>query len=165
MSREDESVREHLLWQLRGGQAHMTLSQAVANFPLDRINEPFANGQYGAWALLEHIRRGQWDILDFIRNPDYKYIKWPDDYWPDTAYQATEADWKETLEAYERDRLELEAIVEDTQTDLYAKIPHGEGQTILREIILTCDHLAYHLGEFAIMRQVMNTWYADRKTP
>ena len=165
MSREDESVREHLLWHLRGGQAHMKLSQAVAEFPMDRINQRFPNGPYGAWALLEHLRRSQWDILDFIRNPNYKYIKWPDDYWPATDYVATEADWSETLAASEHDLQELIAIVEDPSTDLYAKIPHGEGQTIIREIMLTCDHLAYHLGEFAIMRQVMGTWPADRKTP
>ena len=165
MSREDDSVREHLLWQLKGGQAHMSLAQAVAGFPLERINEKFPNGQYGPWALLEHVRRGQWDILDFIRNPDYVYIKWPDDYWPDTNYKATEADWRRTLEGFEHDLQELIAIVEDPATDLYAKIPHGDGQTILREIMLTCDHLAYHLGELAIMRQVMDTWHEDRKTP
>jgi len=158
-------MREHLLWQLKGGQAHMSLAQAVADFPMERINEKFPKGEYGPWALLEHIRRGQWDILDFIRNPDYVYIKWPDDYWPDTAYEATEADWRRTLEGYKDDLRELIDIVADPRTDLYAKIPHGEGQTILREILLTCDHLAYHVGEFAIMRQVMTTWYEDRKTP
>ncbi len=165
MITEDDSVREHLLWQLRGGQAHMKLSQAVADFPMDRINEKFPKGEYGPWALLEHIRRGQWDILDFIRNPSYKEMKWPDDYWPATDYMATEADWNDTLAAYEADLQELIAMVEDPKTDLYAKIPHGDGQTIIREMMLTCDHLAYHLGEFAIMRQVMDTWYANRQTP
>jgi hypothetical protein len=165
MSQEDDSVREHLLWQLRGGQAHMSLKQAIANYPMDRINEKFPNGAYGAWALVEHMRRGQWDILDFIRNPGYVYIKWPDDYWPAVDYVATDADWDETVAAFERDAAELEALVEDPNTDLYAKIPHGTGQTILREILLVCDHNAYHLGEFAIMRQVMGTWYEDRKTP
>ena len=161
----DDVVREHLLWLLGGGQAHMSLQQAVANFPMERVNERFTNGEYTPWALVEHMRRGQWDILDFIRNPDYVYIKWPDDYWPHSDYKATEADWHETIEAFERDAAELAEIVRDPSTDLYAKIPHGTGQTILREIILTCDHLAYHVGEFAIMRQVMGTWHEDRKTP
>jgi hypothetical protein len=162
---DDASVREHLLWQLRGGQAHMNLIQAVADYPMDRVNEKFSGGNYGAWALIEHMRRAQWDILDFIRNPDYKYIKWPDDYWPSTDYEATPSDWDETLAGFEQDAAQLTAIVEDEATDLYARIAHGTGQTILREILLVCDHNAYHTGEFAIMRQVMGTWPAGRDTP
>src|SRR3954465_11992510 len=130
----DESVREHLLWQLQGGQAHAKLQQVIEDFPMDQINAKFPNGEYGAWALLEHIRRAQWDILDFIRNANYKEMKWPDDYWPATDYQATEADWRETVAALERDLGELQGIVSDPATDLYAKLAHGTGQTIIREV-------------------------------
>src|SRR5581483_8133640 len=160
MSDADASTREHLIWQLKGGMAHAPLRAVVADFPMDQINTKFPNGEYGAWALLEHIRRGQWDMLDFIRNPDYKEQKWPDDYWPARDFVATEKDWRETLAAYEADLQALQDIVADPTTDLHAKIPHGSGQTIFREVLQVVDHMAYHLGEFAIMRQVMSNWGA-----
>ena len=160
----DASVREHLLWQLKGGMAHAPLSAIIADYPMDQINARFPNGEYGAWALLEHIRRGQWDILDFIRNADYQEQKWPDDYWPAQDYVATEADWQETVAAYNADLQALIDIVNDPATDLYAKIAHGDGQTVFREVMLVVDHTAYHVGEFAIMRQVMSNWGASHDT-
>lgn len=154
----DNLVREHVLQVLRGGNAHMTLEQAVANFPVDHINDLFPNGTYTPWHLLEHLRISQWDILDFIRNPHYQEIEWPKDYWPAPDTQATEADWQRTLAQFQDDMRQLQQIASDPQTDLYARIPHGTGQTILREMLLVADHNAYHIGEFAIMRQVMGTW-------
>ena len=157
----DESLRNHLLWLLRGGDAHMTFQQAVSGFPLDEINELFPNGTYSAWALLEHLRITQWDILDFITNSAYKYLEWPKEYWPAENKQATSEDWYVTIAAFEKDLEELARIVEDPKTDLYSSIVHGTGQSILREILLVADHNAYHIGEFAIMRQVMGTWPKD----
>jgi len=154
----DESVRNHLVWLLQGGDAHMPFQEAVSNFPLDRINERFPNGTYSAWALLEHLRLTQWDILDFIRNSNYQEIEWPREYWPPEGTKAGEQDWRQTIAQFEIDLKELVKITEDPKTDLYAKIPHGTGQTILREMLLVADHNAYHIGEFAIMRQVMGTW-------
>jgi hypothetical protein len=158
----DAVVREQLLHLLRGGNAHMSFDQAIEGYPMDRINERFPEGEYSAWGLLEHLRIAQWDILDFIRNPNYRYMEWPKDYWPEPSRQATDADWQETVEGFHRDALELQRIVEDEGTDLYARIPHGTGQNILREILVVCDHNAYHIGEFAIMRQVMGTWPSGR---
>lgn len=154
----DSVVREHLLELLRGGNAHMTFEEAIEEYPQASINTRFPNGTYTPWHLLEHLRRTQWDILDFIRNPNYREGTWPDDYWPAQDQQATEDDWKGTIAAFHADMQALQAIVQDPQTDLYARIPHGTGQTIFREILLVADHNAYHIGEFAIMRQVMGTW-------
>jgi hypothetical protein len=151
-------TREQLLQLLHKSQAHMDFDQAVQDYPMEQINTLFPNGVYSAWALLEHMRITQWDILDFIRNPHYKYMDWPADYWPKRGTQASEADWQGTIAAFHADLKALEDIVKDPKTDLYARIPHGEGQTILREIMLVADHNAYHIGEFAIMRQVMGTW-------
>ncbi len=159
----DRIIRENLLKLLRGGQAHMDLAEAVRDFPVAHINDIFPNGSYTPWHLLEHIRITQWDILDFIKNPDYEYMDWPKDYWPPRNKKASESQWKETISKYEKDRKFLEKIVTDAKTDLYAKINWGEGQTILREILLVSDHTAYHVGEFAIMRQTMNTWPKGRK--
>ena len=154
----DQVVREHLLELLRGGNAHMTFEEAIEDYPQESINTRFPNGTYTAWHLLEHLRRTQWDILDFIRNPNYQEGTWPDDYWPASDERATEDDWTRTIASFHDDMRALQAIVRDTQTDLYARIPHGTGQTIFREILLVADHNAYHIGEFAIIRQVMGTW-------
>jgi hypothetical protein len=153
-------TREQLLEQLEGRHAHMPFADAVSDFPMDRINDVFPNGSYSAWALIEHLRITQWDILDFCLNPDYKYMQWPKDYWPAPGRQATPDDWRATVEAFEQDAAALKAIVEDPKTDLYARIPWGEGQTIFREMLVVSDHNAYHIGELAIMRQVMGMWGA-----
>jgi DinB superfamily len=155
---KDKILREHLLNLLKGGNAHMTFKDMTENFPAAKMNTVFPNGTYTPWHLLEHIRRAQNDILEFITNPNYTYKEWPKDYWPAKEEKATIKTWRETVELFQEDLRSLEKIVKDTKTDLYKKIPWGEGQTILREILLTCDHSAYHIGEFAIMRQTMKTW-------
>lgn len=156
---ESEKItRQRLLELLKGGNAHMTFDEAVKDFPESEMNTKFPNGTYSSWGLLEHIRRTQWDILDFIRNPEYKEKEWPDDYWPEKGKKATRKDWDETIRKFKADSKKLEEIIKNRKTDLYSKIPHGTGQNILREILLVADHNAYHIGELGIMRQVMGTW-------
>lgn len=155
----DQIVRDHLLALLRGGNAYMTFDQAIANFPMDRINERPPNVPYTLYHVLEHMRITQWDILDYMRNPNYKEMEWPKDYWPAQDATADETAWNETIRRFKADMREIEAIVKNPQTDLYAPIPHGYGgHTILREVLLVVDHNAYHTGEFAILRQVMGAW-------
>jgi hypothetical protein len=154
----DTLLREQLLQLLNGGNAHMTLDEAVADYPVESMNTLVPNGDYSSWSLLEHLRLSQWDILDFIRNPEYREREWPKEYWPPQSAQASQADWNETLASFQRDMQALQAIAMDPQVDLHARIPWGTGQTVLREILLVADHNAYHIGEFAIMRQVMCTW-------
>lgn len=156
----DTALREQLLHLLRGGNAHLSFDEAVADFPLEAINQRPPHVPYTPWHLLEHLRRAQWDILDFIRNPDYQEMKWPDDYWPAPDAEADATAWGQTIAAFHTDRKAVEDLVNDPQTDLAAAVPHGDGQTILREILLVADHNAYHIGEFAILRQVMRTWGA-----
>ncbi|MBI2051789.1 DinB family protein [Candidatus Roizmanbacteria bacterium] len=158
----DKAVRKHLLWLLHGGEAHMTFDEMVKNFPLKHINTDPPNSSYTPWRLLEHIRISQWDILEFIKNPDYVYLKWPEDYWPDSKKKATESDWKKTVRNFKRDLEELSEIIKNPVTDLHKPLAHGEGQTIFREILLVADHNAYHIGEFAILREVMATWPNNR---
>ncbi len=151
-------LREQLVQLLTGGNAHLTFDEMIADFPAESINAVFPNGTYTPWHLLEHLRLAQWDILDFIRNPNYQELEWPKDYWPAPDAQASEADWKQTIASFQQDMRALQDLVMNPETDLYARIPWGDGQTILREILLVADHNAYHIGEFAIMRQVMGTW-------
>lgn len=156
--KQDTEVRKQLVALLQGGQAHMTLEEAIADFPMDKINTKVSNSDYTPWRLLEHIRISQWDILDFIRNPNYEELSWPDEYWPPKDKSATAIEWKKTISAIQTDRNALLKLARDPATDLYSRIPHGDGQTILREILLVADHVAYHIGEFAILRAVMRTW-------
>lgn len=143
---------------MTGEHARMSFEEAVKEFPLDRINENLPNSDTTPWGLLEHLRLTQEDILDFIKNPNYKYREWPAGYWPKQGNKATKADWEKSVRAFKKDLQELQNIVNDPKTDLYKDIPWGEGETILREIVTVTNHNAFHIGEFAIMRQAMGTW-------
>ncbi|MCO6449798.1 MAG: DinB family protein [Caldilineales bacterium] len=154
----DQVLRDQLLYLLRGGGAHMSLSDAIAGFPAEHINTRPPGVPYSFWHLLEHIRIAQWDILDFIRNPDYVYLAWPADYWPAPDAEAAWSDWEQTIAAIASDNSELQEIVLNPNTDLYSDLPHASGYTILREILLVCDHNAYHIGEFGILRQTLGLW-------
>lgn len=157
MAAQDE-LRKQLLYLLRGGGAHMSLAQAVADFPPALRNQRPPHVSYSFWHLLEHIRIAQADILDFIQNPDYQELPWPEGYWPPADTVADEAQWQQTLQGIEDDLVALQALVEDPETDLTVELAHAPGYTVLREILLVADHNAYHLGEFAILRQVMQAW-------
>ncbi len=154
----DQILREQLLALLRGGQAYDTFEHIVADFPENAMNTCPPNVSYTPWHLLEHIRRAQNDILEFIRDPKYVSPEWPKGYWPARDEQAGSVRWQETLHLFRKDLADLEAMVQDPATDLTAPIPHAPTYTILREILVVADHNSYHLGEFSILRQVMNTW-------
>lgn len=158
----DQVNREQLLALLRGGNAHMTFEEAIADFPLEHINTRPTNVPYSFWHLLEHLRITQWDILDFIRNPNYEYLLWPEGYWPALAAQATPAQWIKTITDFQADLQTLQEMVRDPHTNFTAPIAHAPDYTIFREILLVADHNAYHIGELAILRQVMNLWPTER---
>jgi hypothetical protein len=158
----EDDLRSQLLALLDGGHAHMSLDQATSDFPIDRINERPPNVSYSPWALLEHIRLAQEDILRFVEEPDYQSPPWPKGYWPAEDETADADRWESTLADYRRDLKSLRDKVEDPNADLTGDLPHAPGYSLLREILLVCDHTAYHAGEFAILRQVMGTWPADR---
>jgi hypothetical protein len=159
---EDKVVREQLLVLLRGGNAHMGIDQAVADFPIEAYNRRPPNMPYTPWHLLEHLHITQWDILEFIRNPDHKSPEWPEGYWPRQDEKADKTRWMETLEAFRSDLKALQELVADPATNPLAPLPHAPSYTILREILTVSDHNAYHIGEFAILRQVMGTWPPSR---
>ncbi len=158
----DKTLRQQLLQLLRGGNAHLTFDDAVARFPLEHINSYPPEVSYTPWHLVEHLRIAQWDILEFTRDPGHVSPPWPEGYWPDPGATADEATWQASLAAFRSDLAAMEAIVQDPEIDLTAEIPHAPGYTYLREVLLVVDHNAYHIGEFAILRQVMGTWPEDR---
>jgi uncharacterized damage-inducible protein DinB len=113
---------------------------------------------YSAWRLLEHLRITQHDILDFCRNPRYVEKKWPDEYWPATDAPPDAGAWDASVAAFRRDRAAIQKLVADPKTDLFAKIPHGSGQTVLREALLVIDHNAHHLGQLIAVRRLLGAW-------
>ena len=158
MDENDAIVREQVVQRLRGRGAHMPFEEAIEDFPMEQINSKFPNGTYSAWALVEHLRRTQVDMLDYITNPNYVHAEWPKDYWPDESEIASAEDWARSVNGFFNDLEAFIAIVEDEGTDLYAPIAWATQHNIMRCVLIICDHNAYHVGEFAIMRQVMETW-------
>ncbi|MDQ2965674.1 MAG: DinB family protein [Chloroflexota bacterium] len=154
----DATHRKNLVALLAGIEAHMTFEEAVAEFPDEAINGRAPNVTYTPWQLLEHIRMTQQDILDYVVNPSYVERPWPVGYWPDPDATATPAQFAETIRRCIADRDALTDLVKDRARDLLAIIPNSPGHTLLREVRIAADHTAYHVGEFAILRQVMGTW-------
>jgi len=152
------ALRQHLIELLTGGHAHATFDDVIKNLaPALRGTKP-ANYPHSPWMLLEHLRIAQWDILDFSRNPKYKALKWPDDYWPETAAPPNSAAWNKSVQQFRRDLESMQALVANPKTDLFAKIPWGDGQTILREALLVADHNSYHLGQLLDLRRLLGNW-------
>lgn len=152
------SLREQLARLLDGVDAHMPFEEAVADFPDDAINRLPPNVDYTPWHLLEHLRITQADILDYVTNPSYVEPSWPAEYWPAKDATATRATFDQTIASFLADRGALRAMVLDPAADLFAVIPGTPGHTLVREVRIDADHNAYHVGEFAILRQVMGTW-------
>jgi hypothetical protein len=155
---KDQSLRDHLVKLLRGGSAHARLDQAIGKLPPELRGAKAPGLPHTVWQLLEHLRIAQWDILEFSRNQDHVSPPFPEGYWSDTAAPADAAAWNQSVEAFHRDLKAMEDLVADPKTDLYAKIPWGDGQTILREALVLADHNAYHSGQIVSVRQALGAW-------
>jgi len=152
------SLREHLLYLLRGGGAHLDFERAVADLPpaLRGVRPPGL--PYTPWRLLEHLRIAQWDILEFCRNPHHVSPKFPEGYWPSGDAPPDPDAWDRSVAAFQSDQRAMHNLVADQATDLFAPLAHGEGQTLLREALLVADHNAYHLGQLVVVRRLLNAW-------
>ena len=148
-----KSLRDHLLYLLREGGAHVSFDDAIGDWPVQLAGVKVANFPHTAWMLLEHLRLAQWDILEFTRNPKHVSPKWPEGYWPASEAPPSEKAWQASRAGFKKDLRTIEQLVDSKKTDLYAKIPWGDGQTILREALLVADHNAYHLGQLVMLRK------------
>jgi hypothetical protein len=158
----DQSLREHLLYLLRGGDAHLHFDAAVAGLPRELRGARAPGIPHTPWRLLEHMRIAQWDILEFSRNPKHVSPKFPDGYWPEGDAPPDDGAWERSMAAFRADLRAMQDLVADPKTDLFARIPHGEGQTVLREALLVADHNAYHLGQLVCVRRALGAWPEDR---
>ncbi|CAN5209012.1 DinB family protein [soil metagenome] len=149
-----ETVARLLDWD----EAHAGFDKALSGIPPELRGVPPEGLPYSPWQLLEHLRLAQRDILDFCRDPDYTQPEWPEDYWPPTPAPRSADEWERSVEAFRGDRDALRRLASDPDLDLTAEIPHGEGQTYLRELLLVADHNAYHLGQLVVVRRLLGIW-------
>lgn len=155
---DDTAVREHLARLLAWEDAHVGFDKAIRGIPVELRGKRPAKLPYSAWQILEHLRITQHDILDFCVNANYQELKWPDEYWPSSPVPQSARAWTESIDQFRRDRQALQDLASDPRIDLTARIPHGTGQTYLREIILAADHSAYHIGELVVLRRALDAW-------
>ncbi len=151
------SLRKHLVSLLREGHAHAGFDSAIRGLPAKARGKKAKGAPYTAWELLEHMRLAQWDILEFSRDSKHVSPDFPSGYWPKTKTPPPGA-WEKSMRAFRRDLRAMERLVANPRTDLFARIPHGSGQTILREALLVADHNAYHLGQLVMLRRLLGEW-------
>ena len=155
---QDHALREHLVYLLNDGGAHVGFDEAVADWPEKLRGVKPEGAPHTAWKLLEHLRIAQRDILEFSRNAKHVSPKFPAGYWPPTATPPQTTSWDQSIAAYQSDHATMVKLVTDPATDLFARIPWGEGQTILREAMLVADHAAYHVGQLVLLRRLLGNW-------
>ena len=155
----DTGLREHLLYLLLDGGAHLGFEDAIRDLPPEvRGSRP--NGvPHSPWRIVEHMRIAQWDILEFCRDPNHVSPVFPDGYWPTGDAPPSPAAWEDSIQAFKADLEAMQGLVTDPGVDLFSPIPHGTGQTILREVLLVADHNAYHLGQLVVVRRTLGAWH------
>ena len=157
----DQKLREHLIELLQGGHAHLTSRAAIADMPVEKQGPKPPGLPHTPWRLLEHMRIAQWDILRFSIDPHHVSPEFPAGYWPEGDAPPDATAWDRSVEAFRADLKAMMDLVSDPKTDLFAPIPHGQGQTILREALLVADHNAYHLGQLVTVRRLLGAWPED----
>jgi hypothetical protein len=154
----EHRLRQHLVELLKGGSAHVDFDAAVLELPA-RLRGARPEGQpHTPWRLVEHMRIAQNDILRFTRDSAYVSPSWPDGYWPAGDAPPSAGAWERSIRAFRSDLRAMQDLVSDPKTDLFSPIPHGQGQTVLREATLLADHNAYHVGQLVIVRRLLHAW-------
>ena len=154
----DEKLREHLLSLLRGGGAHSSFNDVITGVPSALRGTQASGVPHTLWQQLEHLRIAQWDILEFSRDPRHVSPSFPEGYWPTSEAPPSDESWDESIENFTADLQAMQDLVADSDTDLFRPIPHGTGQTILREALVVADHNAYHLGQVVLIRRILGAW-------
>jgi hypothetical protein len=153
-----DPLREQLAHLLEWKESHAGFDKAVDGVPFELQGRVPAGFQHSAWQLLEHLRIAQEDILDFSVNANYGHKKWPDDYWPRDPAPPDAQAWDRSVAACRADRAKMQALARDPKIDLFGRIPHGDGQTYIREILLVADHASYHVGQIVLVRRALGNW-------
>jgi hypothetical protein len=156
--KRDQHLRQNLIYLIAGGGAHAKFEDVLKGLPPGLRGKKPANFPHSPWMLLEHLRIAQSDILEFSRHRKHKSPIWPGGYWPKTAAPPNDAAWTKSVRQFRADQKAMLDLVANPKTDLFAKIPWGDGQTILREALLVADHNAYHLAQLVDVRRLLGAW-------
>jgi DinB superfamily len=154
----DKALREHLRELLTKGNAHVDFNRAIDDLPVEARGASHLSVPHTLWRLLEHLRIAQWDILRFCIDPDHVSPEWPNGYWPEGDAPPDPGAWDRTVAAFRADLAAMVDLVSNPETDLFARLPHGDGQTVLRETLLVADHNAYHIGQLIVVRRLLGAW-------
>ena len=158
MTRKTGGLRAELARAVDWQHAHAGFDAAVKDFPPALRGRRVQGLPHSPWQVLEHLRIAQHDILDFARNPKYREMKWPDDYWPASPEPPNAGAWDKSVAAFRRDRAAVKRLAANPKINLAKRIPHGTGQTYLREVLLVVDHNAYHVAELVLLRRLLGIW-------
>jgi hypothetical protein len=153
-----DTLRKQVLSLLTWNEAHADFDAATENLPAKLRGVRPAGAEHSPWELVEHLRITLRDILEFSRNPQHKSPEFPKGYWPESPEPASEKVWDASVKSFQKDLKAMCDLVADESTDLFAAIPHGDGQTILREALLAADHNAYHIGQLVLIRRLLGAW-------
>lgn len=155
---EDRALRAQLVEFLRGESAHAGLKSVVDDYPAELRGRRPKRSPHSAWQLLEHIRIALHDLLEFSTNSNYLAPKWPDNYWPKEEAPPSNDAWDASVKAVKKDVADFEKLIGNPESNLYATIPWGDGQTLLREVLLAGQHTSYHLGQLVLLRRELGAW-------
>jgi DinB superfamily len=161
MADNDAALRQQLTEMIRGGNARADFKKAIEDFPAEVRGKRPKGCPHSPWELLEHMRIAQRDILEFSRSADHKSPNWPEGYWPETAEPSDPKGWDRSVHGFCQDMQTMCELIEHAASDLYTPIPHGSGQTLLREALLVADHNSYHLGQLVLLRRILGAWTAE----
>ncbi len=157
--KEDDVICNELIRGLEGKGAHADFDTAVANIPKELYGKSVRGVPYTLWQLLEHIRMSQWDILDYMRNPDYQEKIWPDDYWPKEKGPASDKEWDVSVKQYRKDLADLKKLVKASKGKILDPLPHiKKGPSVFHEVLLVIDHNSYHIGQLILIRRLLGAW-------
>jgi DinB family protein len=154
--REHEILVNELLKLLKGGGAHASFHDAIDGLPAQLRGAKPDNLPYSIWQLVEHIRIAQWDMLEFSKSENHESPNWPDDYWVKETAPADDEAWERSVKQIDDDLEEFISLLQ--KEDIYKAIPHGDGQSILREALQIADHNAYHTAEIIVIRRLVGAW-------
>jgi hypothetical protein len=141
---------------LQDGGAHASLDDALSGLPAALRGKKPDNLPYSIWQLVEHIRIAQWDMLEFCKDANHKSLKWPEEYWPKETSPANDSAWENSITQINADLEEFIQLL--NSANIYQKLPHGQGQSILREALQIGDHNAYHIAEIIMIRRLLGAW-------
>jgi hypothetical protein len=154
---EHKILIDELIKLLDGGTAHVGLDDALKNLPAELRGVKPDNLPYSIWQMVEHIRIAQWDMVEFSKNEKHGSPAWPEGYWMEEAAPANDEAWEQSIKQINDDRKEFIGLM--TSHDIYKRIPHGDGQSILREALQIADHNAYHIAEIVMIRRLLGAWH------